>query len=130
MMILLNAMDDEAALRAGGIPREVFEVLLKLLYPFAPHITEELWQRLGHEDILLKESWPSYDESKTIEDTITLILQVNGKLRDKLEVPRGLTREDLERFARESPKVRQYTDEKEIRKMIVVPDKLVNVVIV
>ncbi len=125
MMILLNAMEEES----GGIPRSAFEALLKLLYPFAPHITEELWQRLGHNEILLNAAWPVCDESKAVEDTITLILQVNGKLRDKLEVPLGLTREDLERFARESPKVRQHTDGKEIRKMIVVPDKLVNVVV-
>jgi leucyl-tRNA synthetase len=102
---------------------------LKLLYPFAPHITEELWQRLGHEEILLKATWPVYVESKAVEDTITLILQVNGKLRDKLEVPRGLARENLEQFARESPNVKKHTDGKEIRKMIVVPDKLVNIVI-
>jgi leucyl-tRNA synthetase len=79
--------------------------------------------------MLAHESWPSYDESKATEDSITLVLQVNGKLRDKLEVPRGLTREALENFARESAKVQQHADGKEIKKMIVVPDKLVNVVV-
>jgi leucyl-tRNA synthetase len=125
LMILLNAMDEEE----GGIPRSAFEILIKLISPFAPHIAEELWQRLGSTSSLFNVAWPSYDESKAIEDSVTLILQVNGKLRDKLDVPRGLTREDLEQFARDSANVRRHTDGKDIRKVIVVPDKLVNVVV-
>ncbi|MFI5202269.1 MAG: leucine--tRNA ligase, partial [Candidatus Kapaibacterium sp.] len=125
LMILLNGMEDES----GGVPRSAFEVLIKLLSPFAPHIAEELWQRLGNERTIFDAPWPAHDEAKTIETSITLILQVNGKLRDKLEVPRGLSRADLERFARESPNVMKHTDGKEIRKVIVVPDKLVNVVV-
>ncbi len=125
LMILLNGMEDEA----NGISRRAFEVLIKLLSPFAPHVTEELWQRLGNETSIFDAPWPTYEEAKTIETSVTLILQVNGKLRDKLEVPRGLSRDDLERFARESPNVMKHTDGKEIRKVIVVPDKLVNVVV-
>ncbi|HZK76468.1 MAG TPA: leucine--tRNA ligase [Candidatus Kapabacteria bacterium] len=125
LMILLNGMEDNT----GGIPRSAFEVLVKLLSPFAPHIAEELWQRLGHSETILDSPWPQYDDAKTIEDSITLILQVNGKLRDKLDVPRGLSRDDLERFARESPNVVKHIEGKEIRKVIVVPDKLVNVVV-
>lgn len=124
MMILLNAIEEEQL-----VSREVYEALLKLLNPFAPHITEELWQRLGHPAVLVQEHWPHYDGAKAAEDNITLILQVNGKLRDKLEVPIGLSREALETFARESSKVKQYVDGKEIKKVIVVPDKLVNVVV-
>ena len=97
--------------------------------PFAPHISEELWQRLGHKDTIFDAAWPEFNESKTIDESITLILQVNGKLRDKLDVPRGLSRDDLERFARESANVKKHTEGKEIRKVIVVPDKLVNVVV-
>ena len=125
LMILLNAIHDEKS----GVPISVFESLLKMLSPFAPHIAEELWQRLEHTDSIFNSLWPEYDESKTVENTITLILQVNGKLRDKLEVPRGLSREALERFARESTNVIKHTDGKEIKKVIVVPDKLVNVVV-
>ncbi len=123
MMILLNAIEEEQ-----DVPREAFVVILKLISPFAPHIAEELWLRLGHEGTIFNTAWPHYDEAKTVEDSITLILQVNGKLRDKLEVPRGLTKEELETFARESPNVIKHIDGKEIRKIIVVPDKLVNVV--
>ncbi len=124
MMILLNAIEEEQF-----IPREAFETLLKLIAPFAPHIAEELWQRIGHAGTIFDSPWPEYDEAKTIEDSITLILQVNGKLRDKLEVPRGLSKDDLERFARESENVMKHIDGKQIRKVIVVPDKLVNVVV-
>lgn len=124
LMILLNGMEDEA----NGIPLSAFESLIKMLSPFAPHITEELWQRLGHEGTIFDSSWPTYDETKTIEASITLILQVNGKLRDKLEVPRGLSKDDLERFARESPNVMKHIEGKQIKKVIVVPNKLVNVV--
>ncbi len=123
-MILLNAMEQEP----GGVPRRAMEVLLKLIAPFAPHIAEELWQRLGNSTTIFDAAWPTYDEAKTIENTITLILQVNGKLRDKLEVPRGLSAAELESFARESPNVMKHIDGKQIRKVIVVQDKLVNVV--
>ncbi|MDP4198739.1 MAG: leucine--tRNA ligase [Bacteroidota bacterium] len=124
LMILLNKIEEEPA-----VPRPAFEALIKLVSPFAPHIAEELWQRLGHEGTIFNSSWPEYDDAKTIEDSVTLILQVNGKLRDKLEVPRGLTREALETFARESEKLKRHVDGKQIQKMIVVPDKLVNVVV-
>jgi leucyl-tRNA synthetase len=125
MMILLNQMTDEE----GGVPRAALEAMLKLLNPFAPHITEEIWQQLGHREVLANSPWPEFDESKTIEDTVTLILQVNGKVRDKLEVPRGLTREELESFASQSEKLQKHVGAGTIRKVIVVPDKLVNVVV-
>ncbi len=125
LMILLNKMEDEE----GGVPRTAFETLIKLIAPFAPHIAEELWQRLGNNDSLFNSEWPNYDESKTVEDAVVLVLQVNGKVRDKLEVPRGLSREALEAFARDSANVKKHIDGKEIRKVIVVPDKLVNVVV-
>lgn len=125
LMILLNAIESET----DGVSRIAFESLIKLISPFAPHISEELWQRLGNKDSIPNSQWPAFDESKTIDESITLILQVNGKLRDKLDVPRGLSKDDLERFARESANVKKHTEGKEIRKVIVVPDKLVNVVV-
>jgi leucyl-tRNA synthetase len=123
MMILLNTIEEEQT-----VPHEAFETLVKLISPFAPHIAEELWRRLGNEKTIFDALWPHYDEAKTVDDSIMLILQVNGKLRDKLEVPRGLSKDDLERFARESSNVIKHVEGKEIRKIIVVPDKLVNVV--
>jgi leucyl-tRNA synthetase len=125
LFILFNAMMDEA----GGAPMSVYEMLVKLISPFAPHIAEELWTRLGHEGSIQFAGWPAFDEAKMIENTITLILQVNGKLRDKLDVPRGLSREGLEAFAMKSEKLLKYVAGAEIKKVIVVPDKLVNVVV-
>jgi leucyl-tRNA synthetase len=125
LMIFSNAMMEEKP----EIPQSVFETLLKLLSPFAPHLTEELWSRLGYKTSILESSWPTFDEAKMIEQTVTLILQVNGKLRDKLDVPRGLSREEIEAFAMKSEKLLKHVGEGTIRKMIVVPDKLVNVVV-
>jgi leucyl-tRNA synthetase len=126
MMILQNAIEAEQE----GVPRIVYEMLIKLISPFTPHLAEELWQRLGNHDSIFQSSWPQYNESKTIEDTVTIILQVNGKMRDKLDVPRGMAQQDLERFARESEKVTRHIDGKQVRKVIVVQDKLVNMVVV
>ncbi len=126
MMIFLNELpsgDSEPA------PRIAVETLIKLTAPFAPHICEEIWKRLGHKGTIFAEAFPSYDESKTIDTSITLILQVNGKVRDKLEVPRGLSRDELEHFATTSDRVQKHIGGSAVRKVIVVPDKLVNVVI-
>jgi len=125
MMVLLNKMSEEA----GGVPRATVETLVKLISPFAPHIAEELWLRLGNDQSILLSPWPMYDEAKTVEDTITLILQVNGKLRDKLEVPRGLSKDELEKFAQQSERLQKHIAGQSVKKLIVVPDKLVNVVV-
>lgn len=126
MMILMNEVptgEQEPA------PREAVETLVKLVAPFAPHLCEEIWSRLGHTDSVVNAPFPVYDPTKIIEDTATIILQVNGKVRDKLEVPRGLSREELEKFATSSDRVQKYIGESSVKKIIVVPDKLVNVVV-
>ncbi len=126
MMILMNEVptgEQEPA------PREAVETLVKLVAPFAPHLCEEVWTRLGHTDPVVNVPFPIYDPAKIIEDTATIILQVNGKVRDKLEVPRGLSREELEKFATSSDRVQKYIGESSVKKIIVVPDKLVNVVV-
>ncbi|MBS1902643.1 MAG: leucine--tRNA ligase [Bacteroidetes bacterium] len=124
MMIFLNEIPSDSA-----APREAVEAIVRLASPFAPHITEEIWQRLGHAEPIYNAPFPTYDEAKTIESSVTLILQVNGKVRDKLDVPRGLSREDLEKFATASDKVQKHVGTASIKKVIVVPDKLVNVVV-
>ncbi len=125
LFILFNAMMDEA----GGAPRSVYETLIKLISPFAPHIAEEMWSRLGHQGSIQFAGWPAFDKTRMIDETVTLILQVNGKLRDKLDVPRGLSREGLEAFAMKSEKLLKHVAGGQIKKVIVVPDKLVNVVV-
>jgi leucyl-tRNA synthetase len=123
MMILINEIPADAP-----APREAVETLLKLAAPFAPHLAEEIWQRLGHSESVFKAGFPKFNEAKTIENTVMLVLQVNGKVRDKLEVPRGLSKEELETFAAQSDRIKKHIGELSVKKVIVVPDKLVNVV--
>ncbi|MFH1010931.1 MAG: leucine--tRNA ligase [bacterium] len=104
-------------------------VLVMLLAPYAPHLCEELWERLGHRRSVFEESWPSFDESKASREIITIVVQINGKLRDKFEVPAGLPTEELERMALGKEKIQQALFERTLRKTVVIPDKLVNIVI-
>ncbi|MDD4070631.1 MAG: leucine--tRNA ligase, partial [Candidatus Izemoplasmatales bacterium] len=106
-----------------------YEVLLKLLNPIAPHITEELWEMLGHETLLVYELYPEYDESKLVKDEIELVISVNGKLRDKITVENNLSKEALEAIALQSEKIQNHIEGKAIVKIIVVTNKLVNIVV-
>ncbi|MEP7233671.1 MAG: leucine--tRNA ligase [Ignavibacteriota bacterium] len=123
MMIFINEIPSDVA-----APREAVETLVKLVSPFAPHIAEELWSRLSHKESVFDTAWPKFDEANMTVDTVTVVLQVNGKVRDKLEVPTGLTREELEKFATSSERVQKHIGDMEVKKMIVVPNKLVNIV--
>jgi leucyl-tRNA synthetase len=103
--------------------------LVSLVQPFAPHVAEELWARLGGER-LWRSPWPAADGRVLARDTFTLVVQVNGKVRDRVEVPVDLPREELVRRARELERVRPYLgDGATVRKEIVVPGKLVNLVV-
>jgi leucyl-tRNA synthetase len=103
--------------------------LVLLLSPFAPHIAEELWQVLGHEQTLAYEPWPSYDEALTKEDTIEVPVQVKGKLRGRIRVPAQATAEELEAAARADSRVAEWIEGKEIVKVVVVPGRMVNFVV-
>jgi leucyl-tRNA synthetase len=105
------------------------EQLLLLLSPFAPHLTEELWHQIGHADSIHQIPWPKYDPALAQSDTITLVLQVNGKVRDTLEVAAEISKEDMEKAAKENGKVRSFIEGKQVVKVIVVPKKLVNIVV-
>jgi leucyl-tRNA synthetase len=109
-------------------PRGVLETFVLLLSPFAPHLAEELWEALGHKNTLAYEPWPTYDEALTRADTIEVPVQINGKLRTKLQVAPGISKEELESVALADERVRAFLDGKQIRKVIVVPGKLVNIV--
>ncbi|HIV64679.1 MAG TPA: leucine--tRNA ligase [Candidatus Mailhella excrementigallinarum] len=102
--------------------------VLTLLYPITPHMCEELWQDLGHSDSLAEERWPQWQESALKRDMITMVLQVNGKLRGKIEVPAEASREEAEKLALGDESVRRHIDGLTVRKVVVVPGKLVNVV--
>jgi leucyl-tRNA synthetase len=105
------------------------ETLLTVLNPFTPHITEEMWSQLGHEDRLYQRSWPVCDESALIKDEIEIIVQINGKLRDKLLLPNNSSKEVTEEAARKLDKVRDAIDGKTVVKVIVVPNKIINFVV-
>jgi len=123
MMVFVNA-----ATVAEHLPRDTVATFLRVLAPYAPHIAEELWQRLGREGLLAREAWPAHDEAQCILEQVTVVVQVNGKLRDRLEVPRGTAADELERLAIASEGARRFLDGRTPRKVIVVPDRLVNLV--
>jgi leucyl-tRNA synthetase len=116
--------------KAPGDPAARFaaETVVSVLQPSTPHIAEELWVTLGHER-LWEQPWPDADESHLVRDTFELVVQVNGKVRDRLEVDASLSEDELVAKARESERVRAYLDGNEPRKTIVVPKKLVNFVV-
>ena len=124
MMILLNSLQKEEKLN-----KEVVKTFVKILHPFAPFITEEMWEQLGGKSPLLKEKWPSYDPEKIIDEKITIVFQVNGKIRAKEEVNKGLSQEELINICLENEKIKENIKGKEILKKICVLDKLVNIVV-
>jgi len=110
-------------------PTAVMRDFLKLLQPFAPHLAEELHAKLGGASTLAYEPWPKFDPALLVEDTIEIPVQVNGKLRDKIVVPAGATQKDIEAAAMASDKVKAFIGGQTIKKVIVVPKRLVNIVI-
>lgn len=123
LMIYVNELNRESV---GKFSAESF---IKLLAPFAPHIAEELWSRLGHSESLSEASWPEFDESLAAADEIEVVFQVNGKIRARASVSPDVSKEELQNLAQENESVMSYTEGKEIIKVIVVPGKLVNIVV-
>ena len=103
--------------------------MLLLLSPFAPHMAEELWEAMGQKGLVEQQPWPQYSEELTKEDEITVVVQVNGKVRSKLQVAAGTPKEELERMALSDEKIQKWIEDKELKKVIVVPNRLVNVVV-
>ena len=113
----------------AGLVREVSLNLLKMLAPFAPHITEELWSRIVGNGSIHKQKWPKYDEKAMVQDEIEIVLQINGKVRDKIVIPAGIDRDAMQKAALAQPRVQELTAGKTIVKVICVPKKLVNLVV-
>jgi len=126
MNVLEKAPQDTDQQRA--LIQEGLETVALLLAPITPHICHELWQELGHEEAIIDASWPAVDESALVQDSLTLVIQVNGKLRGQIEVPADASREAVEAAARSNENVQRFTEGLTIRKVIVVPGKLVNIV--
>ncbi len=107
---------------------DAIQTLLKLLAPITPHVTEELWQKLGGEGSIHTHPWPVADENALVADTVEVVFQVNGKVRDKMQVPMGCPKEELEQLALNNERVQKFLEGKPPKKIIVVPNKLVNLV--
>ena len=131
IMELVNATNDFITSEAAGegVLNEAVEAIVILLSPFVPHIAEELWHILGKPNSIFKMQWPEYDKSAIVEDVVTMVVQVNGKLRAKVEVPSDIKEELLKEKVLSDPKIKELTSGKAIKKFIIVPKKLVNIVI-
>ncbi|MBB6455428.1 leucyl-tRNA synthetase [Salirhabdus euzebyi] len=123
MMVFINE-----CYKATHIPKEYVEGFVQLLSPVAPHLAEELWEKLGHSGSVSYVAWPSYDESKLVENEVEVAIQVMGKVRAKIMMAKDVTKEEMEKIALEDETVQQWIEGKTIRKVIAVPGKLVNIV--
>ena len=130
-MELLNAINryDSDSPAAASVRQEALEALVRMLAPIVPHIAHALWQALGHEDAVIDAPWPKVDEAALVSDTVTIVVQVNGKLRGRISVSAGADRQAVADAAREEENVMKFLEGKTIRKEVVVPGKLVNFVV-
>jgi len=124
LMILTNALAD-----CKAIDEKSYSILLQLLAPLAPHITEELWQSIGNKESIFKSSWPKYDEKLLIDEVVTVAVQVNGKMRDTFEIAFDSSEEEIKQAALERPITKRWVGDQPIKKIIVVKGKVVNIVI-
>ena len=111
------------------IPQKLYETLLKLVTPFAPHIAEEMWARLGYNTLIVKESWPKGDSELAKENTVTVAVQINGKMRGTIEVERDLDKDKVIEIAKSLDNVAKQLADTEPKKIIVVPNRIVNIVL-
>ncbi|UNL84550.1 leucine--tRNA ligase [Priestia koreensis] len=123
LMVFIND-----AYKADVLPKAYVEGVVKLLAPVAPHMAEELWEKMGNAESITYAAWPAYDEAKLVEDEVEIVVQVNGKVRAKLSIPTEASREEMQEIAMSDESVQQQIEGKTIRKVIAVPGKLVNIV--
>ncbi len=131
VMELLNDVNKYADRSTGetlAVEREAIEAAILLLAPVAPHISHVLWETLGHTDSVVNAQWPSIDQAALVKSNVTIVIQVNGKVRAKIDVANNTSKEELETIAKQDENVQKFTDGKTIRKVIVIPNKLVNIV--
>ncbi len=123
-MALLNDFN-----KAGEVNKAEFKTFIQLLYPVAPHMTEELWEIAGFEGTLHDSSWPVYDEAKTVDDVIEMAVQINGKVRAKITLPSDADAQRAREIAMENENIQAYTNGKKVVKEIYIPGKIFNIVV-
>ena len=130
-MELLNAVNrfEDASAQGRAVVHEALEAVVLMLSPMTPHVCHALWAQLGHASALVDQRWPRVDESALELDTIELVVQVNGKLRGRVAVPVDAGKEEIEKVALDDANVQRFVEGKDIRKVIVVPGRLVNIVV-
>ncbi|MCL2705318.1 MAG: leucine--tRNA ligase, partial [Spirochaetaceae bacterium] len=124
MMIFINSLYKEDTVNIS-----MWKTFIKLLCPYAPHIAEELWEKAGEKPSLSLQQWPQWDDAKTIEDVVTIVIQINSKNRSEISAPKGIAKEELEKLAVSDERMKKLLEGKTVIKSIVVPDKLVNFVV-
>ncbi|MGV3137246.1 leucine--tRNA ligase [Brevibacillus agri] len=124
LMVFVNE-----AYKADVLPKKYMEDFVKMLSPIAPHLGEELWEKLGHNDTIAYEPWPTYDESKLVEDEVEIVIQINGKNKEKMLIASDSTKEQMEELALSNELIKELIEGKTIVKIIAVPGKLVNIVV-
>src|SRR3989338_1854096 len=113
----------------GAIAKSSYEQYLKILAPFAPHLAEELWEIVGHKDSIHRAEWPGYDEAFVADDTFSLVVQINGKVRDSFEVPASITEEEAVKLTLARESVKKHISTAKPKRVIYVPGRLINIVI-
>ena len=124
MMGLLNDIDD-----AGSLTREQLMTFVRLLCPFAPHLCEEIWEQEGGQGFCSLAPWPAFDEAKTVDETVEIAVQINGKVRGKVTLPQNADKDTALTAVRADPKLAAQLEGKTVVKEIVVPNKIINIVV-
>jgi leucyl-tRNA synthetase len=132
VMELLNEINkhaDNDSVQAVAVEREALQAAVLTLAPIVPHICQELWQVLGHDAPVMDAPWPTHDPQALTRDSIEMVVQVNGKLRGKIEIPVGMDKASIQAEALGNENAQRFIDGKEVVKVIVVPNKLINIVV-
>jgi len=128
MMIFVNAFIPQRGTET--VPVSAMRTFLVLLNPFAPHLSSELWEKLKLPGQITGEAWPTYDEKFLVEDEVEIVIQVNGKVRDRMKMSIQASEDEIKNAALVLPKIQELTAGKQIRKVVIIPKKLVNIVVV
>jgi len=122
-------IDENSSRGDEAVYREAIEILPKLINPFAPHLAEEVWRMLGHTSSILQQGWLQHKDKYLVKDEITFVIQVNGKLRSKMQLSPDISEEEVKELALQDDKIQKYIEDKKIIKVIIVPKKLINLVV-